>query len=105
MPLIVDALVSKRTKSLAEAASRQPKKGVGFNADMNFVPLVLMLQPGPAVTQAQLPPILPKPASMTATSSGFEITRGTVLVDPAKTFASKELERMLAKGAGFRMKT
>ncbi|HWD38750.1 MAG TPA: family 20 glycosylhydrolase [Fimbriimonas sp.] len=55
--------------------------------------------------QADLPPILPKPASMTAGYAGYEITRSTVLVDPDKTFASKELERMLSKGAGFRLKT
>ena len=42
---------------------------------------------------------------MTASSGGFEIARGTVLVDPEKTFASKDLQMMLAKGAGFQLKT
>lgn len=72
---------------------------------MNLVPLLLALQPSHAAMQAALPPILPKPASMTASPGGFEIGRGTVLVDPDKTFASQELQRMLAKGAGFRLKT
>jgi hexosaminidase len=73
---------------------------------MNFVPLLLMLQPPPsAMTAGELPPILPKPASMTASLAAFEIVRGTVLVDPGKTFASKDLQMMLAKGAGFRLRT
>ncbi len=72
---------------------------------MNLVPLLLMLQPATSLPQADLPPILPKPASMTASSSGFEIGRDTVIVDPEKTFASKELQRMLAKGAGLRLKS
>jgi hexosaminidase len=68
---------------------------------MNFLPLITLLLPAPA----DLPPILPKPASMTASSSGFEITKSTVLIDPEKTFASKELQTMLAKAAGFKLKT
>ena len=65
------------------------------------MPLISLLLP----VQTALPPILPKPASMTASPSGFVITRGTVLVDPEKTFASKDLQTMLAKGAGFQLKT
>jgi hexosaminidase len=72
---------------------------------MNFAPLFLMLQPSLASAQAALPPILPKPASMTASSGSFEIARDTVLVDPANTFASKDLQMMLAKGAGFQLRT
>jgi len=72
---------------------------------MNLLPLLLVLYPSSALTQAELPPILPKPASMTANSTSFEITRGTVLIDPDKTFASKDWQMLLAKGAGFQLKT
>jgi hexosaminidase len=80
------------------------QKELGYGAEMMFLPLLVFLDPSSAWTQAELPPILPKPASMTASSSGFEIVRGTVLVDPEKTFASRFLQGMLAKGAGFQLK-
>lgn len=64
---------------------------------MLFAPLL----PLPA---AGLPPILPKPASITASPGRFEIARDTLLVDPEGTFASEYLQSMFAKGAGFRLK-
>jgi hexosaminidase len=81
------------------------EKELGYKEEMIFAPLALILHLPSVLTQAEMPPILPRPASMTASASGFDIVRGTVLIDPEHTFASKDLEAMLAKGAGFRLKS
>lgn len=68
---------------------------------MITAPILFMLL---SVGSPVLPPILPKPASIVATMSGFDIDRDTVLIDPKRTFASEYLQELLAKGAGFRLK-
>lgn len=69
---------------------------------MNLALLFFLLPP--VLAASELPPILPKPVSMTASSVGFEIQRGTLLVDPERTFASRYLQTILSKGAGFRLR-
>lgn len=52
-----------------------------------------------------LPPVLPKPVSMTrGAGPGYVVTRRTVLIDQDGSTASKLLEGMFKRGAGFELK-
>ena len=73
---------------------------------MLITTLLFALHPVIAMPQSDVPAILPKPQSIhSAGGSGFEITSETVLIDDAHTKASSILNAMLAKSAGFRLRS
>lgn len=69
---------------------------------MNLCSLLVLLSPSLASQQAGMPNVIPAPQSMSLRSDApFEITRQTVLIDPKRLAASRELENLFATGAGF----